>query len=228
MKTWLARSAAAVMIVGSLSVAPRAHAEDMNFRLVPISDRDTCRGRCPEVIAAEGEIVDDTPETFLAFLQRSASDRRVRAVVLFNSPGGRVVASMRLGLQLRAIGAAAIVAKAAPAEYGAPARIASGRCFSACVYALMGGKKRVIPRLSEVGIHRMFTVESGGRDPSGDQLGTRRTSVHGEIVSQLSAYSGVMGVSRQLVANAERISSDTIHVLTPGEIARWRLGSPRL
>ena len=34
-----------------------------------------------------------------------------------------------------------------------------GGCYSACVYALMGAEKRVIPHGSKVGIHRMFTYE---------------------------------------------------------------------
>ncbi|MFM9152903.1 MAG: hypothetical protein ACKOPC_04745, partial [Methylocystis sp.] len=36
----------------------------------------------------------------------------------------------------------------------------SGRCYSACVYALMGGSRRVIPPESRVGVHRMFNYST--------------------------------------------------------------------
>jgi hypothetical protein len=37
-----------------------------------------------------------------------------------------------------------------------------------------------------------------------------------------------MGVSSGLITLAEHTSPDIIHVLTPAEIARWRLGSSKL
>ena len=92
-----------------------AQAEDMTFRLVPIGDPAKCKSRCVDVIAADGEITNSTPDEFVAFLMRTFRDPRVRSVVLLNSPGGRVVASMQLGLALRKVGALAIVARAGPA-----------------------------------------------------------------------------------------------------------------
>jgi hypothetical protein len=36
-----------------------------------------------------------------------------------------------------------------------------------------------------------------------------------------------MGISRQLVATAEQIPPNTVHIVTPGELVRWHLGTPR-
>ena len=132
----------------------------MTFRLVPIGNPAKCKSRCVDAIAADGEITNSTPDAFVAFLMRTFRDPRVRSVVLLNSPGGRVVASMQLGLALRKVGALAIVARAGPGARAVRSVVmTSGGCYSACVYALMGAKKRVIPHGSKVGIHRMFTYE---------------------------------------------------------------------
>jgi hypothetical protein len=43
----------------------------------------------------------------------------------------------------------------------------------------------------------------------------------------LSRYSSQMGVNSGIIDYAERTSSDSLHVLSKGEIARWRLGQPQ-
>ena len=149
-------------------------------------------------------------------------------MVFLKAPGGKVVASMRLGQVLRKVGAMAVVARVVPPEPGSGqnAAFASARCYSACVYALMGAKKRVAPPQSSVGIHRMFNIISG-RDPSGFVDGPQRVYDAGLLGSKLESYAASMGVSPDLVATAERISSDSIHILTPTELRKWRLASPK-
>jgi hypothetical protein len=46
--------------------------------------------------------------------------------------------------------------------------------------------------------------------------------------AMLSRYSKQMGVNSRVIEDAERTSSDSLHVLSNGEIARWRLGQPKL
>jgi hypothetical protein len=46
--------------------------------------------------------------------------------------------------------------------------------------------------------------------------------------AMLSRYSSRMGVNSGIIDYAERTSSDSIHVLSKAEIARWRLGQPKL
>ena len=218
--------------LAALGIAPyavaTARAGDMTFKTVPLADPQTCQRRCVEVIVADGEIVDSTPEDLMQFLARNLRDDRLRTVVFLNSPGGKVVASMRLGQVLRKVGAMAVVATVIPPVPGSGqnAAFASARCYSACVYAFMGAKKRVAPAQSSVGIHRMFNIVSA-RDPSGFVDGTQKVYDAGLLGSKLEAYAASMGVSPDLVATAERISSDTIHILTPAELRRWRLATPK-
>jgi hypothetical protein len=207
------------LVLFSLTQVAVARADDMSFRLVSVGNPAKCKSQCVDAIAADGEITNSTPEAFVAFIMRTFRDPKVRSVVLLNSPGGRVVASMQLGLALRKVGALAVVARA-----GAGAGVVTtGGCYSACVYALMGAVKRVVPQGSKVGIHRMFTYEW---ERDNDET-IKRMRVYGssDLSAQLSDYAASMGVSRDLIATAEQINPDTIHILTPKEILRWRLAS---
>lgn len=190
------------------------NAEAMKFRTANLGPGANCGGACPRVIVAEGEIDDTTAEAFLDFVQINGGDRTGRSVVFLHSPGGRVVASMRLGEIFRLVGAVVAVARVG-GEGVAPAR-----CYSACVYALMGARKRVIPPGSEVGVHRMFMVE---RLDSEDGSPTSRTYAHPGMVQRLTAHARKMGVNPELIQKAERIAPEHMHVVSSKEMRRWRL-----
>lgn len=193
----------------------------MSFRIVNFGNPAKCRNKCPEAIAAEGEITERTPDAFLQFVTEHSRDRNLHSVVLLHSPGGRVIASMQFGMALRKIGAAAIVARVGAGADGHGGRVSPARCYSACVYALMGARKRVVPPLSQVGIHRMFMLEALRNEETGVML--NRTYATDSLVTRLSDYADQMGVSNELVWTAERINPDRIHILTPRELRRWRL-----
>jgi len=147
----------------------------------------------------------------------------LRTVVFLNSDGGYVVASMELGQIFRRIGAATVVARLSPSFRGS-SRFMTAKCLSACVYAFMGGVKRVSPPGSVLGIHRMFANQARGGGIFGDGP-VERVYDNGSMASLLANYSSRMGVSRDLIRYAEHISSQNIHVITPAELARWRLAS---
>ena len=218
-KAYITGAAAALSLMAFVVPA----AADMQFSLTTIGG--ACGAHCPQAIVADGEITDSTPDDFVAFVRANARAGDVRSVVLLNSPGGKVVASMELGRVFRKVGAATVVARAVADSEGR-SHLAAGRCFSACVYALMGGRKRVVPAQSLVGIHRMFALEAGA-DPAGGGGGARRRFDNGDMRNTLARYSQAMGVSRDLINMAESTPTDSIHVLSPSEVARWRLGSSR-
>ena len=97
-------------------------------------------------------------------------------------------------------------------------RFLSANCLSACVYAFMGGRKRVAPQGSALGIHRMFANQEQG---GWLQSRTVRRYDNGTMAAYLEAYSAHMGVSRDLIRTAEHISSSQIHLVTSAEMARW-------
>jgi hypothetical protein len=200
-----------------------AQGSAMSFRLARLEGRG-CGGRCPSVIVADGVIEEDTPEAFVGFLESVADAPNLRDVVVLNSPGGRVVASMRLGAALRKLRAAVIVARFDAGDgLDFPS---AGRCMSACVYALMGGARRVVPPASQLGIHRMSSQDSGG---ALGRLFTHASPSYAsdDMVAALAGYAAQMGVSPTVIRVAERIPPEEIHIVSSAEQRRWRLASPK-
>lgn len=214
----LRAASTAALLCFCAAAAPGA-AKAMEFSVVPFS-AGSCGAQCPEVIGATGEITSSTPDEFLAFVQSHVSDRRLRSIVLIHSPGGSVVGSMKLGLMFRKTGVAAVVARASAGGVGA------GSCYSACVYAFMGGGKRVVPPQSRIGVHRM-SYEDFERDFSTLEYRARAHYGTPDAVGQLSNYARSMGVSGEAIAVAERVSPNEIHIVTPSELRRWRLGQQK-
>ena len=167
-----------------------------------------------------------TPSEFLQFLQESYGTQNLRAVVFLNSPGGRVLASMEFGTLLRRMGAAAVVAGVYPNGSGGTV-MTNGQCFSACVYAFMGGRKRVVPASSQIGIHRMFAYEQEYDASNGEEV-VRRRYDNGTMGAVLKRYTSQMGVSPSIISEAEHIPSDGLKILSRNEIRRYRLGVPHL
>lgn len=206
-------AAVAVWLCG----AATAVAAPMTFSLQTVGDPRRCARQCPQIIVAQGEILQRTPDDFVAFVKAQTGNGAARAVVLLDSQGGRVGASIALGQMFRAAGAAVVVGRVGPNG------VVSGRCYSACVYALLGGRKRVVPRESRLGVHRMFAYETGGGAP--DDVGrASRVYATSDLVARIGDYVAHMGVSRELVYAAERVPPERVRVLTPQEIRRWRVG----
>ena len=216
----LIAGAASALIAGA-ALLPASAAQAMTFRLQSLAGATGCREHCAQAIVAEGQITNSTPGEFIAFLRENALNHDLRTVVFLHSEGGYVVASMELGQIFRRIGAATVVARLGSSPQGG--RFLSANCLSACVYAFMGGRKRVAPQGSALGIHRMFAnqVHDGWM---GDATVERRYD-NGTMAAQLANYSARMGVSRDLIRTAEHIESSHIHLVTSSEMARWNLAS---
>jgi hypothetical protein len=223
-KPWLQASSAGRRVASGLflcllafsafnSTAARAEG-DMSFRIVSL-------GNSAEVIAAEGQITDETPQIFRAFVREHYANANLHAIVLLDSYGGKVLASMELGKIFRQIGAAVIVGQPASGS------LAGGSCLSACVYALMGGKKRVIPLQSQAGVHRMVAYGSD-YDSQFSRGGPTMRLDDGTVARALSRYSAAMGVNPGIIGLAEHIPPGLLYVLSRGEIARWNLAASRL
>ncbi|HTR12155.1 MAG TPA: hypothetical protein VMI72_02590 [Roseiarcus sp.] len=200
-----------------MAAAPEAGLADaMTFR-VELLQAGNCGARCPRVIAADGVIETDTPQAFVAFLKERGDDKSLRRIVFFNSRGGNVVASMVFGHILRALRVAAVVgrfgAEGDPHPY-------VGECLSACVYAMMGAVRRVAPPGSEIALHRMSIIENetGGLFGSSQ---VKRSFADAPMVSVLKRYARKMGVNPALVAAAESLPPDSMHVLTREEMRHW-------
>ncbi len=222
-RRWL-RLVATLALAAAGAVAAQADQAPMTFRAVSL-DAPACGSKCPEVVVADGVIGEDTPQAFVDFAREAALSQKLRSVILLNSPGGNVVASMELGNAFRRVRAAAIVAGFA--SQGGRSGPVAGQCLSACVYALMGAYRRVVPSASHVGLHRMSIVQpEAGQTRGAANVGAGLADPH--LVAVLARYAAGMGVDPALVWRAESLAPGVLHILSPQEIARWRLGSSRL
>lgn len=212
------------LAAGCLALSPAvwpqtaSAASEMTFRLVALNGGSA-------IIAATGQITENTPDRFAEFMDDNPDVRGRRPVVLIDSPGGKVLASMQLGKLLRQVNASAVVAAAQPDGSGGTV-VTNAQCFSACVYALMGARKRIVPSSSQVGIHRMFAYEAE-MDPSGQYEVVRRRYDDGRLGSYLKQYSHEMGVDPGLISAAERTRSDSLRLLSQKDMHRWHLEAAR-
>ncbi len=204
-----------------------ALAGDMTFARVTIDQASGCGRQCLQVIVAEGEIVQTTPQALIDFLKQTQKTPGLRNVVLLHSQGGRVVASMELGHLFRKLHLDVVVMRAKPALNGNMEMVA-GQCYSACVYALAGGSARFVPIPSLVGLHRMF-IWDYQPDPD-DRSAQQSKKIYAdlELITALKRYIRKMGVSPDLVTRAESSRADQIHIVTPAELHAWGLAKTKL
>ena len=221
----------AALGVGALALslglgAGASPASALTFKLVSMGG--ACGARCPQVISAEGEIDRSSAEEFISFLRGAVDSDRLRNVVFINSPGGNVIGAIKLGTVFRKAGTAVVVAQARDGQgLAQDATFLSAECLSACVYAIMGGKTRVVPPQSRLGVHRTSSFRFVGKDPAGADPGYQRIPTPDALLKALADYTQKMGVSREVLSVAQSAPSNSIRVLTRSEVSRWRLGKER-
>ena len=175
-----------VIAVLAVLVCPAiTSAKEMTFSLS--GNGGNCQG-C-EWIAAEGEIVSDTPQTFRDFMEDYGP---YRVAVVFHSDGGNLLAGLELGRIIRDMGLWTSVGKTIQhPELGAPhEEEVSGICASACTYAFLGGVERFAEE-GELGVHQFYGLEH--RAP------TQETQA---IVGLLLIYLMKMGVDWDILAHS--------------------------
>jgi hypothetical protein len=201
-------------------------AQAMSFRFLPIAINN-CTTDCPKVIVAEGEMFFDDINTLVATIQAGvARDRTIRPVVLLSSIGGNVAAGYGIADVFRQIRATVIVGRAVPS--GSGYGIAPGGCASACVFALMGGAKRIVPPGSKVGVHWMSgpvpQISSGAVfQPSPD---AREDSDAKE--QRMRQFMRRMGVRPEFAGFIRKVPHTSLHVMTTQEMSRFGLAQTQL
>ncbi len=196
----------------------------MTFKLAQVDTSARCGTTCPLIVQAEGSIGKDTATEFVEFLKTQPRTSQLKAIVFMNSPGGVLEGAMKLGFVFRQLKLTVAIAEAGRTGEGS---VTSAQCYSACVYALMGGKKRIVPLASKVGIHSIFTNRFEF-DPLHAEPPFRKVPAPTSVNDVARKYTKYMGVSEELVNLGESVSPSTISILTPAQIAQFRLGVQRL
>ncbi len=193
-----------------------AHAANaMSFSLVQMGG-ENCQPDCQSVIVASGEIELNSGEAFVRFIKSDVMGQKVASLIMMSSPGGNVVGSIKLGIAVRQLGFSIIVGQVRSGSF------VTARCYSACAYTLAGGRSRIVPEGSEVGVHKAWTATTGQQDRVGG--GTIDAQVRTEgFTPVLARYLQMMGVSGQLMALADGTPSTSIRVLSRTELSKLRV-----
>ena len=195
-----------------------------------------CGAGCDEWIAAEGGFDVGSADRLRAFL-RNFPGRT--PPIYFQSPGGIQEEAIAIGRLMHERGMTAGVARTLP--YGcAPGKETGDRCValkrsgqpiaaelrstgascsSACVYALLGAKTRLVPPDARLGVHasRRVHVYPDGRvtRTSGDDVRLA------EATNELKDYVQEMGVDVALIDTAFKIKFSDAYFLSRNEIVHF-------
>ena len=195
-----------------------------------------CGEGCDEWIAAEGGFDVGSADRLRAFLRKFPGRT---PPIYFQSPGGIQEEAIAIGRLMHERGMTAGVARTLP--YGcAPGKETGDRCValkrsgqpiaaelrstgascsSACVYALLGAKTRLVPPDARLGVHasRRVHVYPDGRV-------TRTSGDDGrlaEATSELKDYVQEMGVDVALIDTAFKIKFSDAYFLSRNEIVHF-------
>jgi len=166
-----------------------------------------CGPGCSEWIAVDGKIDPEAGKRFSEFL-RSLPNPRLP--VIFNSPGGRILASEAIGDLLRKNGMAAAVEKTVRVSKRARQRpqyrivFRGARCNSACVSSFIGATRRDVAPGARIGVHASRPLE-----PSKLEL----------VKEQERHYVVRMGIDAALIDTASK--SLSIRNLSRNELYRY-------
>ncbi|CAN1561882.1 COG3904 Predicted periplasmic protein [Rhabdaerophilaceae bacterium] len=208
----------------------------MEFAAVPIG-KDCSASNCPRAMVAEGEISDETPARFSRFLRKEMAVPGLHALVFLNSPGGNVESALTLGKLLHDAGASAVIGRPVVGVQSGKNKarqgqslglsVVPGQCASACVYTLMGAKRRVVPDGARLGVHRM-SARVSLHAPEGGGSSQGRIFAGDAEIRTLRDYVSRVGGSQDLISLAESTPHDRLRLLSSDEIRRFRLGNGRL
>jgi len=197
---------------------------------------DACGEGCSEWIAAEGYFDFAAPERLRAFLSK-LSGRMLP--IFFQSPGGYIDQALAIGQMLREHQMTAGVAKTIPdacTSNAAPACRAAKRsrtavsarlieidaaCNSACVYAVIGAKTRLVSAGARLGIHSSKLAGTSRYSAKASLAGMADKARLASSNAELRQYIKAMQVDDGLFQAILKVPHEHVRVLTRDEIARF-------
>lgn len=189
-----------------------AAASPMEFEILMGTDK------CQEcvVVSAVGEISNDTPTLFEAFIQEHGVVSNNDTTVVLNSPGGSLMGGLKMGEIIRANGLSTHIAHVETVPGGGYI-LSEGSCASACAYAYLGGQRRSIELQSKYGVHQISTTS----DTTVSLSQAVRTTQ--DIISAISEYIERMGASPEIATIATRTSDSSIQWISDGNLLALRV-----
>lgn len=193
MKAHLVKLAMAALIVFTSGVSlsraqdEQAVVQPMRFSII---DDDVDCSNC-RYIRASGDIEVFTAAQFRQFVELyDVSGQNL--TVMLNSPGGDVVAGLRLGREIREQGFNTQVGRAQPLPAGGY-QLRTGDCASACTFSFLGGVERYAED-DVIGIHRFYP---GNLEPDNRVVARPGDEA---VAAMIKVYAIDMGVDVNFIA----------------------------
>lgn len=196
-----------LLIAFCLTLASLAagRAQAMTFAIV--DDPAVCAER--RCIVASGAIEDDSAGAFARFLK--ANKIGAGDLLLLDSEGGDLLASLKMGNLVRTSGMATQV-QAVDAATGRFRR--GGECASACAYVFVGGVARTLGEGARLGVHQIYTAGETWRMSAEDGL---------HLMSLVAAHVNRLCGNLDVLIPTLRTPPHEIYWLSSTELARFAL-----
>lgn len=153
----------------------------------------------PTLLQAEGEIAGGDSEKINRLLESGKIEERI---VVFNSSGGDIIESLKLGRFLHYNHFTTVVAP-------------SFECLSACFFAFSGGEIREVMPTGKLGVHQFY----GGSPKFSSQSATQY------ITGELSSFLREVGISSAAFDIALQTPPSSIHIFTPRELSQFQINT---
>lgn len=196
---------------------------------------NACGLDCNEWIAAEGSFDDGAAARFSSFVARLG---RRNLPVFFHSPGGWMSQAQAIGRLMRERGMTAGVARTFPEacvgtdvrtcaslkksgkELRAEWSAVGAQCNSACVYALIGARERLVPLASRLAVHASRTTCFKDGTIVDRNLHWCQ-GIGAANKAELLRYVRQMGIDTALIESAYGVPHEVLRTLSRQEIVRF-------
>jgi hypothetical protein len=165
----------------------------------------TITGDKTRTIFATGVIDDNAPVRLLNLIRKN--NIPAGSQVELDSPGGNLLAGIKLGQIIRSFGFNTDIARFDRATGHAAS---PGECFSACTLAFLGGRWRFITHGSEYGVHRFYFSKPAGTDSDVAQM----------ISAAVVQYIRDMGADPELFSAMTVAGKENIALIPEKELKR--------
>jgi hypothetical protein len=189
-------------------------------------------GASVEFLTGYGVITPETPRDFEAYLLRYP-DEKPKSINL-NSPGGNLIAGLRLGELLRENGySTSIGGGPFKPQHSVPSVADFGGdqgnqeevpeiCMSACAYAFLGGISRDFGEKTKYGVHQFYN-EKAASEPTAKAFDATDLSFQQVMTGLIVDYIVRMGGDARLIVEAAKAEYDNMRILSQKEARDLRV-----
>jgi hypothetical protein len=187
-----------------------------------------CEPNCTGWVSAVGIVTADSPKDFDEF----ARGRDLAgATVVLDSSGGSVNDSIALGRRFRELGlrttvGTSVLSHSALGDHGSVSPEAY--CESMCVFLLLSGKTRYVPREAHLRVHQIWMGDRAD-DAKAASYSAQDLMIVERDVGRLAKYTFEMGGSGDLLALSLSVPPwEELHELSPDELRLTNLATTDL